>query len=101
MVEEQVRRTQALLAGIDPEGHVVQAPAGAVGVARVDQLARGDRRAGACAPFPPVAQLAPLVERLAERLLHELAARAYVGSQDVDVVQSLDRRAAPEVALWL
>ncbi len=44
VVEEQVGGAQALLARVDPECEVVQAPVGAVGVARVDQLVRGDRR---------------------------------------------------------
>ena len=101
VVEEEVGRAQALLARVDPEGEVVQAPARAVGVGGVDELVRGDARAQPRARLGAVVELDALVQAIAELLLGEDAAGPHVGGQDVDVVQALDRRAAPDVALGL
>ena len=61
VVEEQVGGAQALLARVDPEGEVVQAPARAVGVGGVDQLVRGDRQAQPGPRLGAVVELDPLV----------------------------------------
>ena len=101
VVDEQVGGAQALLARVDPEGEVVQAAAGAVVVGDVDQLVRGDREADPGALLGAVVELDPLVQPVAEELLAELAARADVGGEDVDVVEPLDAGAAAGVALRL
>ena len=49
----------------------------------------------------PVVELDPLVQAVAEDVLRELAVRAHVGREHVDVVEPLHRRAASDVALRL
>ena len=100
-VDEDVRGAQALLARVDPEREVVQAPARAVRVRDVDQLVRGDRDAHPGAGLRAVVELDALVEPVAEHVLAELARRPHVRGEQVDVVEPLDRRAAPDVALRL
>src|SRR5262245_28593143 len=76
----------------------MQPAVSAVRVARVDQLVRGDRGAHPRARLAAVVELDPLVEPIAERVDAELAVRADVGGEEVDVVEALDRAAAAGVA---
>src|SRR4051794_5237607 len=100
-VEEQVRGAQALLARVDPEGDVVQARVRPVGVLRVDELVRGDRRAEPRARLGAVVELDALVQPVAEDVGREHAVGPHVGRQDVDVIEALHRGAAARVALRL
>ena len=90
VVDEQIGGAQALLARVDPEGEVVQPAVCAVGVGDVDQLVGRDREAQPRARLGAVVALDPLVEPVAEELLRELAVRAHVGGEHVDVVEPLD-----------
>jgi hypothetical protein len=77
---------------------VVQAAARAVRVARIDELVGGDRGTHPRAGLAAVVELDALVEAVAERLDAEPPVGADAGGEDVDVVQALDRTAAPGVA---
>ena len=71
----------------------------AVGVRDVDQLVGRDRQAQPRARLGAVVALDPFVQAVTEELLRELAVRAHVGGEDVDVVEPLHGGAAPDVAL--
>ena len=101
VVEEDVGRPQALLAGVDPEREVVQAAAGAARVLDVDQLVGGDREAQPGAGLLAVVEPDALVVPVAENVGRERPAGGDVVGEQVDVVEALDRRAARRVALRL
>ena len=101
VLDEDVGRAQHLLAGVDPEGEVVETTARTESIRDVDELVCGDREAHPGAGLLPVVQHHLLVEAVAEDVLREDPVRADVVREQVDVVEPLDRRTSRDVPLRL